>query len=283
MSKDTRVRSTFVVGKDIAPFEAKSVFNKLTVTAQDMFADTSFVKGGNVSGTDLETLRNFYAQAAEISPDILNESTQRHLQLVARYARFFGESLNNHGYNFDLNELEALALLHDFGRTFSHHRGRNDLIAGLLMREAGFRKEFTDLLPNGRDWMPITNGSEIDENATWEKLSTNADKTLQQPEKLIIEVSDALSRFRDGRLIRPDEINAAEQESQAIPDESASWPSEQQRQRGIKIYYEKGGSHYPKWFAWMEKELGFPIVDAVEKTEKDLSDDPILPFSKQSI
>lgn len=171
-------REIFQQGVDLPPTRAKVVFNQLIDAGAKNFANTALVNKKSFTPDDIQAISAFYTEAAEISSEIFNPSTQTHLLLTGRYCRLFGGHFNEKGYNFNLDELEALGLLHDIGRTFSHRQHRNDLIGDLILRRSGVRPDVIRNIPPEEKWWPEIENGEINTEASARKLAEVHSQTV---------------------------------------------------------------------------------------------------------
>lgn len=270
-----------VDGVDTKSNVAIPVFKSINLAAVNLLKETSFVRGGETAPQDIDTLARLYRAVSFIAvPAIFNEGTQQHLILTGRYARLIGQHLNDRGHNYNLDTLESLGLLHDLGREFSHRRHRNDLVAHLILRNAGIRQDFIDRLPDDNKWMPIVKNGQIDEDATRIKMAGISLETGQYSTRGIIEVADALAKFVAGRLIKWSAIEEYNRKNQAKPNKRTMWPSEFIRQGSVIQHFQDGVDPFYKHLgAWLEQEIGMKFDDLVDEMEASLRVDPIKIFT----
>lgn len=266
-----------VEGVDTSPKIAKPIFKSISLAAENFFQETSLGKGGENTHEDIAAISRFYRAVSFIaSPIVFNEGTQQHLVLTGRYARLIGSYLNNRGYDYNLDTLESLGLLHDLGRVFSHRRHRNDLVANLILRNAGIKQNFIDMMPDDNKWMPVVRNGQIDEDATQAKMLNISLETSQYPTRGIIGIADALAKLIDGRLIRWAEVEDYTRKVQALPNKKLMWPSEFIRQEAVTKHLQDGVDlFYRQLGTWLEKELGMGMDDLTEEMEANLRVSPL--------
>lgn len=145
-------------GVDLPSNEAVGVWNFLVEKGHEFLDDTAFIKGGAFVESDIQALKKYYQASLDYQEQkfgekgaIFNRSLREHLGLAERLGEIGAPILG-----VDKYQLQAIMLTHDFGRLFSHRRGRNNAIEALLTKKLGFSEEFTKLLPPDSLWTDIS-------------------------------------------------------------------------------------------------------------------------------
>jgi FMN phosphatase YigB (HAD superfamily) len=262
-------------GVDTPSEEAAEAFNRLIYSAKETFKDTAFVTGEEFTQDDVEKVKDFYRRAATADPWIFNQSTQETLFLVGRYSRLIGEHLNKTGnYDLNLDKLEALGLLHDIGRTFSHRRYRNDQIGDWMMKKAGFREEFLELIPSEEHWLPVVEEGEVDFEATRIKyIDTSEERNL--PERAVVTIADIIGKIENGRIITWEEFKQTTRKRLHQPQRKTSGPKEYVRMKSVMDNIDSVMKFYESLGDWLEGEMGTDLEGLVVEMQEDLEANPL--------
>lgn len=276
MSLEYRAQSSklpFREGVDIPFPKTREVYRNLITLGRNIFRDSAFVQGGEVGTQDLTLIYTFFGEVAKTHNPVFNESTQQTNILAGRYCRLLGERFNEIGHAFNLDELEALGLLHDFGRTMSHRRRINDLYGRSMMRQMGFRKEFLELFPNDSKWFPVIENGEINPEATRKKYVDITAYTKTHPTQVIVELADVLGKidYERGRIIRWSEvIDKAIVSRQKLPERADMWGGEYLKQAGVVAQMADVIEFYVRLGRWAEDNLNVPLEELVNEMTQRL-------------
>lgn len=271
-------------GVDIESSKAGIVIDSIVEKAKETFADSGLIdKSKDIGPAEVQRIHQFYREATQINPDVFNLSTQEHLLLVDRYARFIGSRLNQRGYTLNLDQLSCAALLHDIGRTISHRRGRNDRIGHLILNKSGVREDIIDMIPPDNQFFPKSADSMSPEEVV-SKMTDISDLIGRKATRGIVMIADVLAKFKpresDGgrRLRRWREVCTDVNARQNRPDATTMWPSELARQRVITAYPDAVAELYRRIGDWAAQEMGIDSLEAVvDQMEWDLH---IIPLPK---
>lgn len=264
----------FQKGVDIPFDQTRAVYTQLISLGQNIFAESALVKGGPISTGDLNFIWRYFGEVARDNNPVFNESTQQTNMLVGRYTRLLGERFNEAGYNFNLDEMEALGLLHDFGRIMSHRRRINDLYGHSMLRKIGFRPDFLELLPTESRWFPVIRRGDndqistfsIDREATRNKYTDIWDYTEVHPTRAVVELADVLGKidYVNGRIINWSEVvDKALISRQKHPERSTMWGGEYLRQAGVVTQMSEVIEFYERLGNWAEDKLEIPLEEMV--------------------
>ena len=262
-------------GVDIPQSNAIEVWEGLAENGKNCLASTAFVTGEKFIEEDILALKHFYKsvltdQENKFSSNgaVFNRSLREHLLLSERLAHLIAPVLG-----VDNMLLEALILIHDFGRTFSHRNGRNDVIQRSLFRRLEFSESITNLLPDDSLW------TELDE----ENVKNCLEKMTSENDGIATAVIlvDIFAKWKDkksGILRRWEDIVPAVNARQKNQhDKDSMWPSELKRQ-GI-VTSETGreyvGRKYSYLKDWFEQKTNIKIDDFIRKAEESLKQKPI--------
>jgi hypothetical protein len=261
-------------GVDIPPHEALEVWSFLIDQGHEFLDGTAFVSGEPFGTQDIHALKGYYQSALAYQEQkfgergaVFNRSLREHLGLAERIAEVGAPLLG-----IDIYLLQALMLTHDFGRLFSHRRGRNNAIETLLTKKLGFSEEFTNLLPPDSLW------TDISPESLTKRLHTIT--TNNQGIVAAIELFDVLAKWKDKDqkiLRRVEDIIPRTMERQNLPDPSDMWPSELKRQK--KITSSEGvdavATKYNYLSNWFSQTTGIEVNDFVMQVERSLQIEPI--------
>lgn len=258
------------------------MFDSIVKKATEIFAQSGLVdEKKEIGPEEVRRVHQFYREAAQMNPDVFNPSTQEHLLLVDRYARFIGSQLNQRGYVINLDQLSCAALLHDIGRTFSHRRGRNDRIGHLILKKSGVREDIIDMIPPDDQFFPKGADSMSPEDIV-SKMTDISGLTGKKAPRGIVMIADVLAKFKprehgEGRRLRRwREVFPDTNARQNRPDETSMWPSELARQKVITAHPEAVSELYRRVGDWVKNEMGIDSLEAVvDKMEWDLRERPL--------
>lgn len=270
---ETINRNLYKKGVDIPPGLAVETWNFILEEGKCL-KDTAFVKGGDVKDSDIDTLKGYFQKVYDFQKEnlgedgaVFNKSLQRHLLLDERYSEEGAEILG-----LNKNSLRAMALLHDFGRTFSHRRGRNDAIELALFKKLGFSEEFTGDFPEDSLWTSLS------EDQVNEQITRLKEKNGGIGAAVVL--FDVLAKWKGkegGPLRRWEDVIPQTKQRQNSPDKEKMWPSEFTRQS--KITSSEGDSYinvkYEALKEWFEEKSGMKIDDFVVKVEGTLEERPL--------
>lgn len=270
---ETINRDLYKKGVDIPPGMAVEMWNFILEEGKSLI-DTAFVRGGDIQDEDVDALKSFYQKVYDFQEErfgedgaVFNRSLQRHLLLDERFSEVGAKLLG-----LDKNELRAKALLHDFGRTFSHRRGRNDAIELALFKKLGFSEEFTGDFPEDSLWTSLS------EDQVSEQVTRLKEKNGGIGAAIVL--FDVLAKWKGkegGPLRRWEDVIPQTKQRQNSPDKGKMWPSEFTRQS--KITSSAGDSYigvkYESLKDWFEEKSGIKIDDFVKKVEGTLEERPL--------
>lgn len=108
--------------------------------ARKYLAETPLTQERPWEEKDIEKIKQFFLESAPHSHPKLYPSYWEHIILTGLYARNLAREMNIPGY--DPLQAQVLGLIHDIGRLLVPHRYyRNDIAAGLLLKDIGIRPE----------------------------------------------------------------------------------------------------------------------------------------------
>jgi putative hydrolase of the HAD superfamily len=228
----------------------------------------------NIEPMDVVTIRNFLQIVSPIN--IENYQLHAHLQLTAKFARNIGDELKSINVNkyahLNLDELEILALLHDFGRFFSHRFFRNDLLADYVLRRVmEFRGDLLKKLVSLRYYMR----NNIDDNVVVQNSVENL-----STEQRILEIADICGKriIQEGVLdgIMPfDDVMVHHNNSRRDYKEYSGldylWPSERTLNHELIVFSERV---YRRINSWLMFE-GVNLNNLREKIQQEEMRSPI--------
>lgn len=258
----------FQKGVDI-PYEHAEKTWEFLLDQGKQLKDTAFVKGGEFTEDDIDILKQFYQEAYDFQRHLLDEdgavfnrSLQRHLLLAERYAEIGARRLK-----LDINLMRALVLAHDFGRLFSHRRGRNDAIEFALFRKLGFSDDFIKLLPQDDIW---TSDSEMVADQMLKDMTQESGGITAA-----VILFDVLGKWKEGEqgpLRRWEDVVPQSESKQKQPDKTKMWPSEYSRQE--KVIAQQGITTWQHKYEfiknWFESRTGKNIDSLVQEVENSL-------------
>mgnify|MGYP006298027659 CR=1 FL=1 len=269
------VETPYIPGKDVAPEKAVDVWESIIEEGRNILDDTHLVQQGELNSKDLEATEKFFNKVAEINPEIFNPGLRTHIGLTARTLRVIGEILNEQGEDHNLYELETLANLHDLGRTFTHRKGRNEVIADTLFRKLNIRNDLVKLLPPDE----IFNPTDANKKTPSEIDSEIADlQRVIGPNEIrgLVLVADLLGKYdkNSGKLRRWNTVTTvAHASNNPNYDLESRWPSEQNRMTETLREGHSGAVNelYNKLGNWAEERLGVDLDSLVERVESSTS------------
>ena len=264
----------YKLGVDIPQESAVEVWNYLIVDGKEKLKDTAFITGGQFSQRDIDTLKKYYQDVLDYEEDkfgekgaVFNRSLLEHYSLGERLGEFAAPLVG-----IDSNLFKAVILTHDFGREFSHRRGRNNVAADSLMKRIGFSESFMKLQP------PDTLWTQIDEHSLKDRLERIT--TEEGGMVGLIELIDVLAKWKDkstGSLRKWEDVIISSKTGQQTPDQKNMWPSELARQK--KITSNEGGRaieiKYNYLKEWFEEKSGKKIDDFIKEVENSLREQPL--------
>lgn len=261
------------IGVDIPPKRAEEIWSFIVARGKEDLAGTAFLGGKDFAESDIDALKSFYQEVFNYQEKVLgpeaavfNKSLQGHLLLSDRYAEEIAPYLDINPYR-----LRALALTHDFGRLFSHRRGRNDAIGAVLERKFGFDEKFIRQLPVDTLW------TDIDPDSIKEKLSQMTTGDAITAAVLLIDVLAKWDKDDPSKLRRFEDVTPLARSHQHQPDASGMWPSEYKRQ--LKITSVEGNDSIQKKYDfirdWFEAKSGTKVNDFIERVEDNLKLKPL--------
>lgn len=274
MTENVDIEMPFKHGVDIPQENTVEVWNYLIDDGRKKLDGTAFLKGGQFDQTDIHALKSYYQDVLDYQENkfgekgaVFNRSLLEHYSLGERIGEFAAPLVG-----IDSNLFNAVILTHDFGREFSHRRGRNNVIANSLMKKIGFSESFVNLQP------PDTLWTQIDKESLKERLHriTTEDGGMVG----LIELVDVLAKWKDkssGSLRKWEDVIISSKAGQNAPDPATMWPSELTRQkkitssegdRAIEIKY-----NYLK--DWFEQKSGRKIDHFIKEVEDSLKERPL--------
>ncbi|HVZ12379.1 MAG TPA: HAD-IA family hydrolase [Patescibacteria group bacterium] len=222
------------------------------------------VEGKSFGSTDVETTRKLVQAVAPVTVE--NYKLHEHLQLTAKFARKIGQHLKASGseeYQYlNLDELESLALLHDFGRFTTNRFFRNDIIENLEFKNMGVRRDVLDKLPSLSVYMN-KDPQDVDEVAeTFSQLT---------PYQRIIELADIHGKRRDdGTVTTYDEVMVYHRTSRLVTGDEL-YPSERKKSQQFIDYCERVYERLRTW----SSENGADMKDIKEEIAAEEFESPI--------
>lgn len=266
--------SLYQKGVDIPPEKAAETWDYIVQEGVKDFENTAFVEDKEFETSDIDTLKHFYQevhdyQEHELGKDgaVFNDSLMGHLLLSERLVEEAAPLLN-----LEANRLRAVALTHDFGRLFSHRRGRNNAIEGALANKFNFKESFKELLPSDTLW------TDVDE----ESINKRVNEMISEHDGIpgLIELIDVLAKWNNkktGELRKWEDIIPASTGAQKTPDKNTMWPTEFTRQE--KITSVDGNQaiviKYTMLKNWFEKKTGMELNQFMKQVEDSIRTNPI--------
>lgn len=259
----------YELGVDISQEESLEVWDGLVAKGREFLTETAFVQGGQINDSDINALKTYYQfvfddQEKRFGPTgaVFNASLREHLLLAERVAMVMAPKLG-----FDTNTLRALVLIHDFGRMFSHRRGRNDRIEMALFKKIEFDEKLVRQLPSDSIWMMSD-----------EETATQAMQVITTENDGIgaaVMLADVLAKWSGKdktRLRRWEEIIPTTRNRQKPPDKGSMWPSEFTRQSKVVEAIEKDlyGLNYTTAKNWFEKKSNTTLDEVAQEVEDSL-------------
>jgi len=274
MTENKNIAPPYKVGVDIPQSESREVWDFVVSRGRDIFKDTAFVTNEKFQPRDISALKQYYQEVFDyqekmLGPDgaVFNSSLREHLLLSERVAREMAPILN-----LDENLLDALILVHDFGRIFSHRRGRNDAIGRVLEDKLGFNKSFVDLLPTDTLW---TNTDENSFKEILNEMSNNNGGITG-----VIVLVDVMGKWENksvGILRKYEDVTPLTKARQNQPNADTMWLSELKRQREItsELGDKTIAMKYDFLKDWFEQKAGMKINEFIGQVEQSLNKEPI--------
>ena len=241
---------------------------------KERLKDTAFVTGKQFSQNDINALKRFYQDVFDYQKNkfgengaVFNRPLMEHLLLSERFAEHTAPILG-----LNIYVLKAVMLTHDFGRTFSHRRGRNNTIENTLFDKLGFDKQFRQLLPSDTLWTGVEKESV---QQRLEMITAQADGITGA-----VELIDVLAKWEDkntGELRKWNDVISISQVAQNAPDPKTMWPSELTRQKIITSQEgnEAMATKYNFLKNWFEEKSNIKIDDLISKVEVSLKAEPL--------
>lgn len=161
---------------------------------------------------EVERARELFEGLLPINKE--NNRLHVHMQLTARFTRRIAEQLGMKSDN-----LEALAWLHDIGRTITHRLFRNDLLGDLLLKKLGIWEDFLKQMRPLADYLG--------------PAATRKVRTLEDisPEERVLQIADFVGkRNAAGEIASFDEMMEYHRQSRKRYEDFTGlkqvWPSE---------------------------------------------------------
>jgi len=274
MTEGQKITYPYERGVDIPKGASGETWEFVVNRGKELLADTAFVTGASFTQKDIDSLKQYYQEVFDYQDKkfgadgaVFNRSLREHLLLAERIAQEAAPILG-----IDTYLLQGVALTHDFGRIFSHRRGRNNAIERVLSQKIGFNRAFTKLLP------PDTLWTDVQEAPLKDRLQkiTTEDGGIVGAVKLI----DVLAKWEnkpEGRLRKWESVISSSRAGQHSPEKKKMWPSELKRQR--KIASNEGNeaiaTKYEYLKNWFEGKTGLKVNNFVRQVEKSLADRPL--------
>lgn len=246
------------------------IWKKLINTGKITFSGTKIVGPDGIFGNkEIDAIDNFINAAAEINPDVFNEGTRQHLRLAGQYSFLLASELKKNYPNVDPYRAACLGMLHDLGRTFTHRKGRNEIIETSLMRKIAFSQDFcqdmypdTIFAPNALEKMTPT--------LVAQKIKDAVSQITANPYWAIVLVSDLIAKKNGDRLRRWEDVTKLGHFTKKYEESTKKWPSEKRRWIGAKMpgHEEAINYQYTHVGQWLEENMGTSINSIVEKIEK---------------
>ncbi|MEK7125590.1 MAG: HD domain-containing protein [Patescibacteria group bacterium] len=186
---------------------------ELTNTGKPIIEGSGLVEiDKEIGPEEVERARELFESLLPVDKD--NRRLQAHMQLTAMFTRRIAEKLH-----MNPNELEALAWLHDIGRTITHRLFRNDLLGDLLLKKMGIREDFLKKMRPLADYLGP---------AATRKVRTIDDIS---PEERVLQIADfAGKRNAVGEIASFDEMLEYHRQSRKRYEDVTGlkqvWPSE---------------------------------------------------------
>lgn len=268
----------YIEGKDVPTHKAVPYFRALVDTFRISFKDTALFRGGSIGPAEVKAAERLLEAATIINPEIFNSGTQEHIALTEGLALPVAQRMNSAGKlsePINLFEVSLRAKIHDLGRTFSHHRVRNDLIAAQILKLAGVKPEFMTLLPNDNRLVPAE--SEEETSARIADISS----TIADPILAVIEAVDSIAKFSGPGKLRGWAEIWGEQHAkfQAFPNVENTWPVEYRVQVNVLSHLKEHRSYFDSLVKWVEQQMDCPLEDVIQEYEKSLPNHPVTTFA----
>ncbi len=221
---------------------------ELVTVGRPIVKESNLVKEAQPIGDrEITAVRELIESVSPI--DIHNYQLHQHLQLTGKFARKIGQTLKNahpHKYdNLNLDELEILGLLHDFGRFTTHRFLRNDAIGKIELREMGIRQDLLQKLPSLNIYLNKDPNNQEQITAVFDGLSV---------EQKIIELADICGKRKpDGGIRLFEEVMNYHKQSrshyQALTGVEEIWISEKSKDENFIAFSEKVYRKIQKWLS----------------------------------
>lgn len=274
MSENGELSALYKKGVDIPLDKADKTWNFVVEKGKENLQRSAFVTGEDFTEQDIDSLKKYYQEVFDFQERefgaegaVFNKSLREHLLLAERIGSEAAPILD-----IDTHKLDAVLLTHDFGRIFSHRRGRNNAIERTLSNKIGFSESFTSLLPQDTLW------TDIEDAPLRERLSKMT--TENNGIAAAVELIDVLAKWGDkasGSLRKWESVVSSARAGQHTPDKSDMWPSEYKRQ--TKITSDSGNeaisTKYEFLKNWFEAKTGMSLNKFIEKVEKSLQRNPL--------
>ncbi len=266
--------SLYQKGVDIPTEKAEETWNFILQEGQQTFPNTAFVQDREFQENDIDALKHFYQEAHDYQENefgkdgaVFNDSLMGHLLLSERLVKEAAPLLH-----LDVYRPRAVALTHDFGRLFSHRRGRNNAIEEALANKFNFKESFRELLPSDTLW------TDVDE----ESINKRVNGMISEHDGIpgLIELIDVLAKWNNketGELRKWEDIIPASTGAQKTPDKNTMWPTEFTRQE--KITSVDGNQaiiiKYTMLKNWFEEKTGMELNQFMKQVEDSIRRNPI--------
>lgn len=274
MSEKGELNAPYKKGVDIPLDKADKAWGFVVEKGKEILQGTAFMTGEAFTEKDIDYLKKYYQevfdfQEKELGTEgaVFNKSLMEHLLLAERIGSEAAPILG-----IDVYKLDAVLLTHDFGRIFSHRRGRNNVIERTLSGKIGFSESFTNLLPQDTLW------TNIEDSPLRERL--NKMTTEGGGIAAAVELIDVLAKWGDkanGKLRKWESVVSSARAGQHLPNKNDMWPSEYKRQ--IKITSDTGNemisTKYEFLKNWFETKTSLSLNQFIERVEKGLQSEPL--------
>jgi hypothetical protein len=226
------------------------LYAKLKRLGKEIFSESSIVKSGIISPTDVGLAREFMTRGAKETNPQVRASYWEHITIAPELGKRIAEETNG---KLDINpaEVEMLLWLHDIGRLVTPSAYfRNDLIGDRLLLETGFPKKIVDEFPPLARISVLADEMELTEgqlNFT-EPSTDGQEKTLQAyfdsltPTQRIINLADNLGKRDKNGIFSSDTFlkYLETQEERYSTDSfwsSVHWATERRRGAALLEYH----------------------------------------------
>jgi len=186
----------------------KTRIGKLAEVGRPILEQTALIQDRDFTQEDVAKVKEFFEASKPFAHPNVWPVYWEHIELAGRYARIFGEKLQDKGIPINPYELEVLGMIHDIGRLVSPHRLlRTNLVGDSLLKKLGMRKDLMDKqVPEARLF------------GRGEEITSPNQLTLEQQ---VLMLADNLGRkVEDGSLIKFEQIvDLTDQQIKRYPGE----------------------------------------------------------------